>query len=82
MNARGWIAVVDIQADTGFSVNSKLKAYPYDDGFEIVGNREGLRKLARVCLALADLPEDDEQAKRLLQSQHHAGLTGAQGGNP
>ena len=50
----------------------KLKAYPYDDGFEIVGNREGLRELPRVCLALADLPEDDEEAKRLGNHYHFA----------
>jgi hypothetical protein len=51
-------------------MDSKLKAYPHSDGFEIVGNREGLRELARVCLALADLPEDDEEAKRLGNHYH------------
>ena len=51
-------------------MDSKLKAYPYQDGFEIVGNREGLRELARVCLALADLPEHDDEAKRLGNHYH------------
>jgi hypothetical protein len=54
-------------------MDSKLKAYPYQDGFEIVGNREGLRELARVCLPLADLPEDDEEARRLGNHYHFAG---------
>ena len=48
----------------------KLKAYPYENGFEIAGNREGLREFARVCLALAELPEDDEEAKRLGNHYH------------
>ena len=51
---------------------AKLKAYPYQDGFEIAGNRDGLRELARVCLALAELPEDDEQAKRSGNHYHFA----------
>jgi hypothetical protein len=53
-------------------MDPKLKAYLYDDGFEIAGNREGLRELARVCLALADLPEDNEEAKRLGNHYHFA----------
>ena len=53
-------------------MNLKLKSYPYQDGFEIVGNRAGLRELARVCLALAELPEDDEEAKRLGNHYHFA----------
>jgi hypothetical protein len=48
----------------------KLKAYPYEDGFEIAGNREGLRELARVCLALAELREDGDKAKRLGNHYH------------
>jgi hypothetical protein len=51
-------------------MDSKLKAYPYERGFEIVGNREGLRELARVCLALADLPDNDDEAKRLGNHYH------------
>jgi hypothetical protein len=51
-------------------MEAKLKVYPYEDGFEIVGNREGLRELAKVCLALADLPEDDEASKRLGNHYH------------
>ena len=53
-------------------MDSKLKAYPYRDGFEIAGNREGLRELARVCLALAELPEDNDSAKRLGNHHHFA----------
>ena len=48
----------------------KLKVYPYEDGFEIAGNREGLRELARVCVALAELPEDVDKAKRLGNHYH------------
>jgi hypothetical protein len=51
-------------------MDPKLKAYPFENGFEIAGNREGLRELARVCLTLADLPEDDEEAKRLGNRYH------------
>ena len=50
----------------------KLKAYPYEDGFEIAENREGLKQLAEVCLALAELPEDNEEAKRLGNHYHFA----------
>ena len=50
-------------------MDPKLKAYPYEEGFEIVGNREGLRELARVCLALAELPENPEESRRL--GNHH-----------
>jgi len=35
-----------------------------------VGNREGLRWLADVCLRLADLPENDEQARKLGNHYH------------
>ncbi len=41
---------------------AKLKAYRYEDGFEICGNREGLRDLAAICLALSELPEDSGAA--------------------
>jgi hypothetical protein len=37
-----------------------------------VKHPEGLRELARVCLALADLPEDDEEARRLGNHYHFA----------
>ncbi len=36
----------------------KLKIYPYEGGFEIAGNREGLQGLAEVCLALSRLSAD------------------------
>jgi len=52
--------------------NYKLKAYPHEDGFEIAGNRDGLRHLAEVCLSLANLPEDDEEAQRLGNHYHFA----------
>ena len=51
-------------------MDSKLKASPYEGGVQIAGNREGLRELARVCLALADLPEDDDEARRLGNHYH------------
>lgn len=50
----------------------KLKIQHYENGFEIIGNREGLRGLADVCLQLANLPEDDEQAKALGNHYHYA----------
>jgi len=50
--------------------DARLKAYGYENGFEIAGNREGLRELARVCLALSDLPEDPEESKRLGNHYH------------
>jgi hypothetical protein len=39
----------------------KLKVSPYDDGFVIVGNREGLQDLAETCLALARLSDEETQ---------------------
>ncbi len=50
----------------------KLKILPYQDGFEIIGNREGLRGLAEICVRLADLPENDEEAKKLGNHYHYA----------
>jgi hypothetical protein len=37
----------------------KLKVHKYQDGVEIVGNREGLRQLAEICLTLSNLAEND-----------------------
>lgn len=54
------------------SAEWKLKAYPHEDGFEIAGNREGLKRLAEICLALAELPDDNEEAKRLANHYHFA----------
>jgi hypothetical protein len=54
------------------SVEYRLKVYPYEDGFEIAGNREGLKQLADICLDLAQLPEDNEEAKRLGNRYHFA----------
>ena len=48
----------------------KLKVYPYKDGFEIAGNREGLQGLAEVCLALSRL--SDEEAKTAANHYHFA----------
>lgn len=63
-------------------MDPKLKAYPYQDGFEIAGNREGLRELARVCQALADLPENNEEAMRLGNHYHFdEGLDTAEAGS-
>ena len=50
----------------------KLHIRPYEDGFEIVGNREGLKGLAEVCLRLAELPDDNEEAKKLGNHYHYA----------
>jgi len=50
----------------------KLIARPHEDGFEIVGNREGLRRLAEVCLNLADLPQDDAEARKMGNHFHFA----------
>jgi len=59
-------------------MDPKLKAYPQSGGFEIVGNREGLRELARVCLELAELPEDVEES-RCLGNHYHFDENLAQG---
>jgi len=50
----------------------KLKIRPYEGGFEVVGNREGLRGLAEICLRLAELPNNDEEAKKLGNHYHYA----------
>jgi len=50
----------------------RLIARPYEDGFEIVGNRDGLRRLAEVCLSLAQLPEDDAEARKMGNHFHFA----------
>jgi hypothetical protein len=50
----------------------RLIARPYEDGFEIVGNRDGLRRLAEVCLNLAQLPEDDAEARKMGNHFHCA----------
>ena len=39
----------------------RLKISRYQDGFEIVGNRQGLRDLAEICLALSRLSNEDAQ---------------------
>jgi hypothetical protein len=36
----------------------KLRISRHEDGFEVVGNREGLRDLAEACLALSRLSMD------------------------
>jgi hypothetical protein len=46
----------------------KLLIRAFEDGFEIVGNRAGLKGLAQVCLQLADLPDSDEDARRLVSA--------------
>jgi hypothetical protein len=40
----------------------KLKILAHKDGFEIVGNREGLQGLAEVCLALSRSAEEARTA--------------------
>jgi hypothetical protein len=58
--------------ERGAYVAEKLVTQPHRDGFEIVGNREGLNGLAEICLQLADLPEDDAEATRLGNHYHFA----------
>jgi hypothetical protein len=43
-------------------VSEKLKMSPYENGSEIVGNREGLYGVAEVCLALSRPPEAGQTA--------------------
>ena len=54
------------------SVDAKAKivASVYGDGFEIQANRAGLRQLAQICLDLAELPEDEQQARQLGNHYH------------
>ena len=53
-------------------MTAKLKAYPYQDGFEICGNREGLKELAEISLALSEFPENADAAKSLGNHYHFA----------
>jgi hypothetical protein len=53
-------------------MTEKLMIRPYEDGFEIIGNREGLRGLAEICQRLADLPNNDEEARKLGNHYHYA----------
>lgn len=48
----------------------RLRISRYQDGFEIVGNREGLRSLAEVCLALSRL--SNEEAETAANHHHFA----------
>ena len=50
----------------------KLKIQPYEDGFEIIGNRRGLRGMAEILLALSDLPENAEGSRRLGNHYHYS----------
>lgn len=68
--ARDSFAALGGQENHDTTMDPKLNAYPYEGGFEIAGNREGLRELARICLALADLPEDADESRRLGNHYH------------
>jgi hypothetical protein len=48
----------------------KLMVVTSDQGVEIIGNRAGLRGLAEVALQLAELPENDEEARKLGNHYH------------
>jgi hypothetical protein len=48
----------------------KLLVLRDGDGFEIIGNRDGLVGLAQMCLQLAMLPEDCDEAKKLGNHYH------------
>jgi hypothetical protein len=52
--------------------DEKLLIRRLDDGFEIVGNREGPRGLADVCLDLAALPQDVEASRQAGNHYHFA----------
>ena len=49
----------------------KLKIVGDGKWFEIIGNREGLIGLAIMCLRLAMLPEDDDEAQKLGNHYHY-----------
>jgi hypothetical protein len=55
-----------------WGIDGKLLVRRHEDRFEVVGNREGLKGLAEVCLRLADLPENDEEAQKLGSHYHYA----------
>jgi hypothetical protein len=40
-------------------VSYKLKIIKQGDGIEVVGNREGLKHLGEICLALSDLSDSE-----------------------
>jgi hypothetical protein len=44
----------------------------HDEAFQIIANREGLMGLAEICLRLAMLPENDEEAAKLGGHYHYA----------
>lgn len=50
----------------------KIRAVATDDGFEIIGNREGLLALAQTCQSLAGLPDDPAESRRQGNHYHFA----------
>jgi hypothetical protein len=50
----------------------KIRALATKDGFEIIGNREGLLGLADICQRLAGLPDNPDQSQRLGNHYHYA----------
>ena len=50
----------------------KIRAVVTKDGFEIIGNREGLLGLASICQRLAALPDNPEESRQLGNHYHYA----------
>ena len=46
-------------SETRIPANCRLKLRPYRDGFELVGNQEGLRWFGDVCLGLSQLSAEE-----------------------
>jgi hypothetical protein len=53
-------------------VAERIKAVATGDGFEIIGNREGLLGLAEICQRLAALPQNDAESQQLGNHYHFA----------
>jgi hypothetical protein len=53
-------------------MSEKLRIRTTEGGLEIIGNRDGLRGFAEVCLRLANLPEDKGEAAKMGNHYHFA----------
>jgi hypothetical protein len=50
----------------------KIRAITTADGFQIVGNRDGLLGLADICRRLASLPENSAESRQMGNHYHYA----------
>ena len=75
-------AQIESSAEQIGSMAEKIRIVRAGDGFEVIGNRDGLVGLALVCLQLAMLPEDAEKATTLGIHYHfEPGMNNAEEGS-